>query len=55
MAKFSMSYNVTNEEVNVYFAILLLSGYNYNVDYDLYQSQSEDCESKMVKAAMTRN
>jgi hypothetical protein len=55
MAKFGVSYDVTSEEVNVYFAILLLSGYNRNVDYDLYWSQSEDCENKMVKAAMTRN
>jgi hypothetical protein len=36
MAKFGTSYNITSEEINVFFAILLLSGYNPVTDYDLY-------------------
>jgi tRNA/tmRNA/rRNA uracil-C5-methylase (TrmA/RlmC/RlmD family) len=49
-----MSY-ITTKEVNVYFVILLLSTHNHNMDYDLYWSQSEDCENRTVKAAVTRN
>jgi hypothetical protein len=55
MAKFGMSYNIATEEVNLYFVILLLSTYNHNMDYDLYWSQSEDCDNRTVKAAVTRN
>ncbi len=33
MAKCGMSYGATSKEVNVYLAILLLSGYNCNMDY----------------------
>jgi hypothetical protein len=55
MTKFGVSYDITSEDVNLYFAILLLSGYNRNIDYDLYWSQSKDCENQMVKAAVSRN
>jgi len=55
MAQFGASYNITSEEINVFFAILLLSGYHPVTDYDLYWSISEDCENKMVKSAMTRD
>jgi hypothetical protein len=55
MAKFGTSYNITSEEINVFFAILLLSGYNPVTDYDLYWSNSEDCANRMVKAAMARD
>ncbi len=55
MTKFGVSYDITSEDVNLYFAILLLSGYNRNIDYNLYWSQSKDCENQMVKAAVSRN
>ncbi len=50
-----MIYNITTEEANVYFVILLLSTYNHNMDYNLYWSQSEDCKNRTVKDAVTRN
>jgi hypothetical protein len=34
---------------------LLLSGYNPISDYDLYWSNGDDCENKMVKEAMSRD
>ncbi len=55
MAKFGTSYNIMSEEINIFFAILLLSGYNPVADYDLYWSNSEDCANRMVKAAMARD
>jgi hypothetical protein len=55
MAKFGTNYNITSEEINIFFSILLLSGYNPVTDYDLYWSTSEDTENKMVKAAMSRD
>jgi hypothetical protein len=55
MEQFGTSYSITSEEINIFFAILLLNGYHPITDYDLYWSNSEDCENKMVKAAMSRN
>lgn len=55
MAKFGTSYNISSEEINVFFGILLLSGYNTVTDYTMYWSNSEDSENKMVKGAMSRD
>jgi len=55
LSKFGESYNLTSQEINIYFAILLLSGYNPITDYDLYWSNAEDCENKLVKGAISRN
>ena len=55
LQKFGTSYNITSEEINIFFAILLLSGYNPITDYDLYWSNSDDCVNKIVKEAISRN
>jgi hypothetical protein len=55
MSKFGACYNITSEEVNTFFAILLLSGYNPVTDYELYWSNSDDCGNKLVKTAMSRD
>jgi Transposase IS4 len=54
MAQFRTSYNISREEINIFFGILLLSGYNTTTDYPMYWSNSEDSENKMVKGAMSR-
>lgn len=55
LAKFGVCYNITGTEVNNFFAILLLSGYNPITDFELYWSNSEDCENRLVKGAMPRD
>jgi hypothetical protein len=36
MAKFGTSYNISTEEIYIFFGILLLSGYDTVTDYILY-------------------
>jgi hypothetical protein len=43
MSKFSLSSNISGEEINIFIGILLLSGYNPVTDYEMYWSISEDC------------
>lgn len=46
---------ITPNEIKIFFAILLLSGYNHVTDYLLYWSNSEDTANPMVKNAISRN
>jgi hypothetical protein len=55
MTKFGTSYNISSEEINIFFGILLPSGYNTVTDYTMYWSNSEYSENKMVKGAMPRD
>jgi len=55
LKEFGVSYNITRQELDIFFAILLLSGYCTVTDYELYWSTSEDCGNRMVKAAMPRD
>jgi hypothetical protein len=54
-AKFGICYNITGQEINIFFSVLLLSGYNPVTDSELYWSISEDCENRLVKGAMSRD
>jgi hypothetical protein len=55
MAKYGTSYNISSEEINISFGILLLSGYNTVMNYTMYWSYSEDSENKIAKGAMSRD
>lgn len=55
VTKFGSQAFITSEDIKVFLAILLLTGYNKVTDYKLYWSNSEDTENKMIKNAMSRN
>jgi hypothetical protein len=55
VTKFGSQASITSEDIRVFLAILLLTGYNKVTDYKLYWSNSEDTENKMIKNAMSRN
>ena len=52
MANFGTAYNITSEEIKVFFAIMLPSGYNPITDYDLYWSNSDDLENKIYSCSL---
>ena len=43
----------TAADIRVFFAILILSGYNKVTDYKLYWSNSDDTENRLIKAAIS--
>ncbi len=55
VTKFGSQAFITSEDIKVFLAILLLTGYNKVTDCKLYWSNSEDTENKMIKNAMSRN
>jgi hypothetical protein len=55
MAKFETSAAILADEIRVFVAILILSGYNTVPNYKLYWSNSEDMENKLIKQAMSRD
>ncbi len=55
IAKFGTSAAILADEIRVFVAILILSGYNIVPDYKLYWSNSEDMENKLIKQAMSRD
>jgi hypothetical protein len=55
MTQFGMPVNISADEIRVFVAILILTGYNKVTDYKLYWSNSEDTENKLIKSAMSRN
>jgi hypothetical protein len=55
MAQHGMAVSISSDDIRVFFAILILSGYNKVTDYKLYWSNSEDTENRLVKGAMSRN
>jgi hypothetical protein len=55
MATFGTNPAISPEDIRVFMAILILSGYNKVIDFKLYWSNSEDTENKMIKQAMSRD
>jgi len=54
MAKSGTLVTISADDIRVFLAILILSGYNKVPDYTLYWSNSEDTENGLIKAAMSR-
>ena len=55
MAQFSMACNITLDEIKVFFAVLLLSGYLSATELRMFWSVSEDTENRMLKKAISRD
>ncbi len=55
MATFRTNLAISTEDIRVFMAILILSGYNKVIDFKLCWSNSEDTENKMIKQAMSRD
>jgi hypothetical protein len=50
MTQFGMLVNISSDDIKVFLAILILTGYNKVTDYKLYWSNSEDTENKLIKS-----
>jgi len=55
MAKFGMLVTISAEDIRVFLAILILSGYNKVTDFTLFWSNSDDTGNKLIKGAMSRD
>jgi Transposase IS4 len=54
-SKFGKNYDIKSEEIEVFFAILLLSGFCSVTNLHLYWSNADDTENKLVKDAVARD